>query len=336
MKVVANILTLVVCLCTFSFGNDSITVDKIIRLTETAYVADIVQDSLGFIWIGSEEGILKHNSKYYKVYNTNNGLPESLSNRTNEIFIDSKNNIWAGLEKGICIYNKELDKFDLIQNKNKINPSLITSIDEDFEGNIWIGAFNGIWKYNLKTKELNQQKFKEPIETLVVSSNNVFFGTEKGLFYSNLQNFNTQKITLDSTIKSISNLSKIRNTIYAGTKSGIVFSLDLQKFNLGIIVNDFKYPIKDIIEDDKKNIYVATDGDGIFHLNSKNELLNHSVQNSNNPSSISSNGVYDLEYNSNLSVYLDTRHIFVFQKDGDLLHAASYVEERQEEIKWQK
>ena len=86
-----------------------------------------------------------------------------------------------------------------------------------------------------------------------MSSNNVFFGTEKGLFYSNLQNFNTQKITLDSTIKSISNLSKIRNTIYAGTKSGIVFSLDLQKFNLGIIVNDFKYPIKDIIEDDKKN-----------------------------------------------------------------------------------
>ena len=36
-------------------------------------------------------------------------------------------------------------------------------------------------------------------------------------------------------------------------------------------------------------------------------------------------GVHDLEYGSNLSVYLDLRHIFIFKKDGDLLQTASYV-----------
>ncbi|RXJ81851.1 ABC transporter ATP-binding protein [Arcobacter sp. F2176] len=39
-------------------------------------------------------------------------------------------------------------------------------------------------------------------------------------------------------------------------------------------------------------------------------------------------GVHDLEYNSEISVYLDTRHIFVFSHDGDLVKTASYVEER--------
>lgn len=39
-------------------------------------------------------------------------------------------------------------------------------------------------------------------------------------------------------------------------------------------------------------------------------------------------GVHDLEYNSKLSVYLDTRHIFIFATDGDLIHTASYVQER--------
>ena len=39
-------------------------------------------------------------------------------------------------------------------------------------------------------------------------------------------------------------------------------------------------------------------------------------------------GVHDLEYNTNLSVYLDTRHIFVFAKDGQLIETASYVQER--------
>ena len=50
---------------------------------------DIKQDSVGNLWIASEEGVLKYNSKYFKIYNSYNGLPESLSNRTNKIFVDS-------------------------------------------------------------------------------------------------------------------------------------------------------------------------------------------------------------------------------------------------------
>ncbi len=39
-------------------------------------------------------------------------------------------------------------------------------------------------------------------------------------------------------------------------------------------------------------------------------------------------GVHDLEYDCNIDVYLDTKHIFVFAKNGDLLKSASYVGER--------
>jgi len=41
-------------------------------------------------------------------------------------------------------------------------------------------------------------------------------------------------------------------------------------------------------------------------------------------------GVHDLKYNSNISVYLNTRHMFIFEKEGNLVHTASYVEEREE------
>ncbi|QNM84509.1 hypothetical protein H9W90_09905 [Polaribacter pectinis] len=257
----------------------------------------IKQDKDGNVWIGSEEGILKHNSVNYKNYNTYNGLPETLSNRTTEIFIDSKNNIWAGLEKGVCLYNKELDKFDLIQNKNNINPSLITSIDEDSEGNIWIGAFNGLWEYNTKTQELNLKKFEEPIEALTIASNKIFFGTEKGLFIYNISKNNIQEIDLDSALKNIYHLSSVRNTVYVGTKQGVVFNLKimLNEVSFNKVLRDFKNPIKDIIAKDSESIYVATDGDGIYHLDAQNKTLNHFIQNSNNPTSISSNGIYDLE-----------------------------------------
>ena len=39
-------------------------------------------------------------------------------------------------------------------------------------------------------------------------------------------------------------------------------------------------------------------------------------------------GVQDLEYDSELDVYLDTRHIFVFAQDGKLLQTASYAKNR--------
>jgi len=39
-------------------------------------------------------------------------------------------------------------------------------------------------------------------------------------------------------------------------------------------------------------------------------------------------GVHDLEYDMDLSVYLDPRHIFVFEEDGDIVEAASYTKER--------
>jgi len=39
-------------------------------------------------------------------------------------------------------------------------------------------------------------------------------------------------------------------------------------------------------------------------------------------------GVHDLEYDSDMDVYLDTRHIFVFAQDGKLLETASYAKNR--------
>lgn len=39
-------------------------------------------------------------------------------------------------------------------------------------------------------------------------------------------------------------------------------------------------------------------------------------------------GVKNLKFDSKLEVYLNTRHIFVFQKDGNLLQTATYAEER--------
>ena len=98
----------------------------------------VAQDSIGNVWVASEEGILKHNSSYYKLYNTYNGIPESLGNRVNQVFIDSKERIWIGLENGVCLYDADEDVFKLVESESDLTPTLVSSIAEDSKGNIFI------------------------------------------------------------------------------------------------------------------------------------------------------------------------------------------------------
>ncbi|MBR9913385.1 MAG: hypothetical protein GYB32_00940 [Algicola sp.] len=54
----------------------------------------VAQDSIENIWIASEEGVLKHNSKYYRIYNSYSGLSNLMSNRIMEVFVDTKQRVF--------------------------------------------------------------------------------------------------------------------------------------------------------------------------------------------------------------------------------------------------
>ncbi len=292
----------------FSFGQNHIEFEKLTgeNVSTQSITYAIAQDSLGNIWVASEEGVLKHNSKYYKIYNTYNGLPESVSNRTTAIFIDSKQRVWIGLEKGICIYNNELDKFNLVGSKIEINPSLINAIAEDTTGNIWIGGFNGLWKYNDKT--LNRPVSNHVIQTIYSYKDKLILGTPKGLFVYNPTNDSLNEIELDSESKNISYVGAVNNVILAGTKSGEIFKVNsnLKQTELIVLRKELSNPITDIIANDVNNIYIATDGDGLYHVNKTFSILNHFKEDADNKNSISSNGIYDIEIGNENILWIAT------------------------------
>lgn len=267
----------------------------------------IKKDSIGNLWIASEEGILKHNSKYYKLYNTYNGLPKSLSNRASEIFINSKGNIFVGLEKGVCVYNPEFDKFDLLATEENINPSLVNSIQEDVNGTIWIGGFNGLWKYDETKRKLVTTSFDKPIMSLTIVQNNIICGTEKGLFIYNLNEEKYDEVELIENIKDIHFTGYINNQLLVGTESGYEFSLKKENgtFVFDKIEKQFGFPIKDIIKGESNSLFIATDGNGIYQTNN-NKVLKHYLQDFNNPTSLSSNGIYDIELDKSGILWIAT------------------------------
>ncbi|MCF1191052.1 ATP-binding protein [Mangrovimonas sp. AS39] len=258
---------------------------------------DIEQDSIGNVWIASEEGVLKHNSRFFKIYDTYDGLPENISNRTTEVFIDSKQQVWVGMENGICLYNKNFDKFDLIGKADDINPSLVNKITEDGNGNIWIGAFNGLWKFQ---PEKHSNGLERIIGNLVVQNiyqegNTLYLGTGKGLYAYQINNQKSHFIK--GTVSSINVIHKINNEILVGSKNGELFTLNVEKEELERVDVDFLglFPITDFSSDKKGNLFLATDGDGLYLLNKNFNVVDHFIDDPDDQNSLNSNGIYDIE-----------------------------------------
>lgn len=267
----------------------------------------IKKDNIGNLWIASEEGVLKHNSKYYKLYNTYNGLPETLSNRTSEIFIDSKGNIFAGLEKGVCVYNPDLDKFDLLTTEDNINPSLVNSIQEDDKGTIWIGGFNGLWKYDDATRKLIPTTFNKPLMSIAIVSGNIFCGTENGLFIYEINEEKYSEVELNENLKDVHFTGFVNKQLLVGTESGFEFSLkeENDSFVFDKIEKEFGFPIRDIIKGESNSLFIATDGDGVYQTRNNN-VLEHYLQDFNDPTSLSSNGIYDIELDKSGILWIAT------------------------------
>jgi len=252
-------------------------------------------DSIGNVWIASEEGVLKHNSKYYTIYNSYNGLPTIFGNRIKEVFVDSKQRVWIGSEEGVSIYNENSDAFEYIETDGVLNPSLIEVIIEDDNKDIWVGGYNGLWKYDEINKKLKRIVSNHNIQALYPLSNKIIFGTQKGLFF--YESDFLQDIEIGYDEKNIRHISKFGDDILIGTKTGKLYLKQEGDKNIKRIDFDFNLfnAITDIIKTSDGSFLMATDGDGIYKLNTDYKKIEQYTEDPNEPYSISSNGVYDIK-----------------------------------------
>lgn len=263
----------------------------------------IQQDSIGNVWIASEEGVLKYNSKTIKVYNTYNGLPETVSNRIYSLFVDSQQRVWSGMENGICVLDKSKDVFEIIKSESDQNPTLINEIIEDDNGIIWIGGYNGLWKLDPLSFKVELVLGNINIVALHSVKDTILLGSVSGLSVYNTKSKSLSGIPIINDC-SVWHIGSIDSKILVGGADGHIFEIDnsLSEVNEINLENKTHFPITDILKGPDGNIIIGTDGDGLYYLNSSYKTLNHFTENVDNSTSIPSNGVYDLEYNKMTNV----------------------------------
>lgn len=205
------LVTALFFLCTLYSSADIYSQEKKIEFGHFSYeqgyspssVFAILQDSRGFLWFGTTDGLMRYDGYNFKIFKHNPFDTHSIShNVVISIYEDKSGMLWIGTEGGgLNRYDRESNEFTVYihdeNDPNSISNNTIVSVLEDRSGNFWLGTNGG--GLNKLTRTDNEEFpgtfihfMNNPEENTSLSSNFVFsifedkfgvlwIGTENGL-----------------------------------------------------------------------------------------------------------------------------------------------------------
>lgn len=145
-------------------------------------VWDVLQDSVGFAWIATDDGLNKFDGLTFQKYlhtpvngnNINNHPIRALAE-------DQYHNIWIGTwGGGILVYNQEQDQFRHItdsEDESYPDLSFVYTIHYGSQGDMWVGTSGGLAQFNVEDYSLIQYQHDSTNSTSL-SNNRVLAITE--------------------------------------------------------------------------------------------------------------------------------------------------------------
>lgn len=231
----------------------------------------IAQDTLGFIWVGTQDGLNRYNGNDFKVYRPIKGQPRSLqSYYIRSLHVDQHGSLWIGGNQGISKYDYKSDNFVNYKLPKSVGEWYISSIAEDKNGVIWAVSISGdIFKLNI-----NEQQFAR------INVN-----------------------TLDQGIKKIAYVGVWKSQILLGTDVGL-FSLSHQKNLKKLDIGKSRPFISDVFVN-HQYLWIATEGDGLIRYEQKSGKLDFFE---NNPlkNSVADNNIRCISNDRDGNIWLGT------------------------------
>ncbi len=142
------------------FGKRSFTNYTVQNGLPSNTVYSIIQDSLGFIWLGTQQGICRFDGLEFKTYQTDPENKNSLGfNNAGNLFYDSHGKIWIGTwGEGADCFDPATETFTHYKNDPENSRSLagerIQTIFEDRFGTLWFcSESRGVSRLDEKDRE---------------------------------------------------------------------------------------------------------------------------------------------------------------------------------------
>lgn len=129
------------------------------------FVHTVLQDSRGFMWFGTQDGLNFYNGYQMKVYRNNPKDTQSISgNDIHFLFEDRKQRIWIGTNgEGIDVFDPKTESFKAYKsnekNKNSLSHNMVRCMAEDAKGNLFIGTIQGLNYFEVGSNRFHRFPF---------------------------------------------------------------------------------------------------------------------------------------------------------------------------------
>lgn len=294
---------------------------------------DIVEDSLGFIWFGTLNGLVRYDGYGFKTFKHEKDNQNSLSNNMiRAMLVDKKGNILIGTQGGgLNVFNPITETFAKYthnpKNDNSITNNDVWAIEEDRLGNIWVGTWaRGLNRLNIQSGEITRYWLGESAEDgvrsiLSVDDSTLLVGLQaSGLVKLNPKTREFKRFTHNPSVKGSISSNQVYH-IYKLNDGRILVSTFGGGINVYDTDNDFFYAIKyekgnvnsfssndiyRVLHTRGGNQWIGYDRAGISTYNYESNTFRHFTKDFSNGKSLSSDMVRCLFEDSNGIIWVGT------------------------------
>lgn len=267
-------------------------IEKIEKGLSQNSVRTIIQDSKGFIWIGTWSGLNRFDGLQFKIFLPDVKNPEhTLSNQViNALAEDSSGYIWIGTEGGLNRLNSNTLEIKQYKNINRIrNPNSNDTIRALYceHNRLWIGTQQGLFvgEYNsdtsltVKAVAPNDLLDKEIRSIVQLNQKQVVVGTDNGLYILDKKSLKISNYFTSPFLSSeliLSTLCYNDTLLLIGTENGLNL-LNTNTFKNRAFYSSKKKDslpnsiIMALMKDVDSNVWVATSGGGIISIKNLTE-----------------------------------------------------------------
>jgi len=253
-------------------------------------VFSIAQDSSGFMWFGTRDGLNRYNGHDFRIYRSDTSGLGPLGSDVRSLHYDPmEGGLWVGTSDGLSFYSPHRDRF---RHHAEVE-GIIKDIHQSASGDLWISASSGLHKFSAETNRFEHilldgiTSVNPKVEAVLEDGDKLWIAANQGLLLAKLSpdllTYTVERVQYDVSNNASPHVQSLylteNGTLFVGTYDSGLFRYDT---NTGASTNYRHQPgdlhsiadnnIRALQPDGSGGLWIAT-FNGLSHLDITTEAI---------------------------------------------------------------